>query len=109
MKRAIAGLALAAPQTGSVDAGQAIAAAGGLIPELQRAPVIDGRIDDAAWDVALVQEIGHELQPGDNIPAPVRTTVRIGHTDEALYVALPHDPDYELIYEDDAFLIYRLQ
>ncbi len=28
---------------------------------------------------------------------------------EVLYVALPHDPDYELIYEDDAFLIYRLQ
>ena len=29
--------------------------------------------------------------------------------DEVLYVMLPHDPDYELVYEDDAFLVYRLK
>ena len=29
--------------------------------------------------------------------------------DEVLYVVLPHDPDYELVYDDDAFLVYRLK
>ena len=29
--------------------------------------------------------------------------------DEMLYVMLPHDADYELVYEDDAFLVYRFK
>ena len=29
--------------------------------------------------------------------------------DEVLSVMLPHDPDYELVYDDDAFLVYRLK
>lgn len=67
---------------------------GGRIPQLQGEIAIDGKLDDAAWQGALVQEIAYEIQPGDNTSAPVRTTVRIGYTADALYVAFhAADPD----------------
>lgn len=67
---------------------------GGAIPRLQGDIAIDGKLDDAAWQGALVQEIDYEIQPGDNIAPPARTTVRIGHTDDALYVSFhAMDPD----------------
>lgn len=67
---------------------------GGRIPQLHGDIVIDGKLDDAAWQDALVQEIAYEFAPGDNIPAPVKTTVRLGYTADALYVAFHAlDPD----------------
>ncbi|QIL19265.1 carbohydrate binding family 9 domain-containing protein [Thermomonas sp. HDW16] len=60
---------------------------GGRIPQLQGEIAIDGKLDDAAWQNALVQEIAYDIQPGDNTPAPVRTTVRIGYTADAIYFA----------------------
>ena len=57
------------------------------IPRLQGEIVVDGELDDAAWAQAQVVEIAHEVSPGDNIPAPQQTTVRIAHDDDALYVA----------------------
>ncbi len=63
------------------------ALSGGRIPQLQGDIAIDGTLDDAAWANALEQEIAYEIQPGDNTPAPVKTTVRIGYTADALYVA----------------------
>ena len=67
---------------------------GGRIPKLQGDIAIDGKLDDAAWQGALVQEIAYDIQPGDNAPAPVKTVVRIGYTDDALYVAFHAlDPD----------------
>jgi len=68
---------------------------GGRIPKLQGDIAIDGKLDDAAWQGALVQDIAYDIQPGDNTPAPVKTEVRIGYTDDALYVsyhALDPDP-----------------
>ncbi|HWS76874.1 MAG TPA: DUF5916 domain-containing protein, partial [Thermomonas sp.] len=67
---------------------------GGRIPQLQGGIVIDGELDDAGWQGALMQDIAYEIQPGDNIPAPVRTTVRIGYTTDALYLSFKAlDPD----------------
>ncbi|RZA21332.1 MAG: hypothetical protein EOP93_03300 [Lysobacteraceae bacterium] len=67
---------------------------GGRIPQLQGEIAIDGKLDDTAWQGALVQEIAYDIQPGDNIPAPVKTTVRIGYTTDALYVSFHAlDPD----------------
>ena len=67
---------------------------GGRIPQLQGGIAIDGKLDDAAWNDALVQEIAYENQPGDNTPAPVKTTVRIGYTADAIYFAFhASDPD----------------
>lgn len=67
---------------------------GGRIPQLQGEIAIDGKLDDAAWQGALVQEIAYDIQPGDNTPAPAKTLVRIGYTADALYVAFhATDPD----------------
>jgi len=67
---------------------------GGRIPQLQGEIAIDGVLDDAAWEGALVQEIAYDIQPGDNIAAPVKTTVRIGYTTDALYLSYhAMDPD----------------
>ena len=57
------------------------------IPRLPGPVVIDGDLDDPAWAQALMVDIAYEVSPGDNIPAPQVTTVRIGHDDHALYVA----------------------
>ncbi len=66
----------------------------GRIPLLQGAITIDGQIDEAAWGGALVQAISYDIQPGDNTPAPVETVVRIGYTQDALYLAFDaRDPD----------------
>ena len=71
---------------------------GGHIPQLQGEITIDGKLDEAAWQGALVQEIAYEVQPGDNIPAPVKTTVRMGYTTDALYVSFHAlDPDPKAI------------
>jgi hypothetical protein len=85
---------------------------GGAIPKLQGDIAIDGVLDDAAWRGALVQDIAYDIQPGDNTPAPVKTEVRIGYTDDALYVsyhALDPDPtairahlrDRDAAFDDD--------
>ena len=54
--------------------------AGGRIPQLQGEIAIDGKLDEAAWQGALVQEIDYDIQPGDNTPAPAKTVVRVGYT-----------------------------
>ena len=90
----LAGLLLPAFGAAAQSAGTTQANPDARIPRLQGAIVIDGRADEAAWQGALVQEIGYEIQPGDNIPAPVQTTVRVGYTAEALYLAFrAQDPD----------------
>ncbi len=58
------------------------------IPRLAGGEItIDGQPDEPAWRQALVVDIAFEVSPGDNIPAPQKTTVRIGHDDHALYIA----------------------
>lgn len=67
---------------------------GGRIPLLQGEIAIDGELDDAGWEGALLQEIAYDIQPGDNTPAPVKTIVRIGYTTDALYLSFRAlDPD----------------
>jgi hypothetical protein len=57
------------------------------IPAIEGGIVIDGRIDEAVWSQAALVDIGTEISPGDNTPAPVRTTMRIAATPDALYLA----------------------
>lgn len=57
------------------------------IPRIDGGIVIDGRLDDAAWAQAVPIELAYEIGPGDNIPAPVRTTLRMATTRDALYVS----------------------
>src|SRR5688572_6236725 len=53
----------------------------------ERAPVIDGRIDDEAWAGAARIETFHQVQPGDNLAPSQPTTVLIGYDRRALYLA----------------------
>ena len=82
------------------------------IPRLPDGIVVDGKLDDAAWATAAEYDLGVEIKPGDNLPAPVKTTARIGYTDEALYVSFrAQDPkpsdirahlrDRDAAYRDD--------
>jgi hypothetical protein len=64
------------------------------VPRVDSDVVVDGVLDDAAWSQAATIEVGYEVQPGDNVPAPVRTLARIAHTDDALLIAFrADDPD----------------
>ncbi|MDQ2701484.1 MAG: carbohydrate binding family 9 domain-containing protein [Pseudomonadota bacterium] len=68
------------------------------VPRLADGIVVDGVIDDAAWDGAASIALAYEIKPGDNIPAPASTTMRLGYTDDALYLAFhARDPDPALI------------
>ncbi len=56
--------------------------------------VIDGDVDETAWEQALVLELNYEVQPGENIPPPVRTEVLLTYDRAKLYVAYRcYDPD----------------
>ena len=48
---------------------------------------IDGVLDEAAWQHAVVVPILYEWSPGDNIPAPVKTDCLITFDTKNLYVA----------------------
>src|SRR5690606_22409710 len=64
------------------------------IPELAGDIAIDGVIDEGAWQQAATIDLAYEINPGDNVPAPVATVLRIGHTRDALYMAFDaRDPD----------------
>ena len=68
------------------------------IPRLSGDIVVDGKLDDAAWAGAADYELGYEISPGDNTPSEVKTTARIGYTDEAVYIAFrAQDPDPKMI------------
>ena len=57
---------------------------------------VDGALDEPAWAEALVLNLDYEVQPGDNIPPPVRTELRVSYDDEHVYFgfrAFDPDPD----------------
>src|SRR6476620_10917881 len=43
------------------------------IPRLAAAPAIDGDLADPAWAGAAEYDLGYEISPGDNTPAPVKS------------------------------------
>ncbi len=64
------------------------------VPKIEGQIRVDGILDDPAWQEALTLEIGVEVRPGENIPAPVRTTVLLCYTDSHFYAAFrAYDPD----------------
>ncbi len=55
---------------------------------------IDGHLEEPAWSAAWSMELAYEVQPGENVPPPVRTEVLLTYDDAALYVAFrAFDPD----------------
>ena len=69
--------ASAAPQTPKVV----------RIVRTEVAPVIDGRIDEAAWSRAAVIEDLHQIQPTEYVPFSEPTYVYLLYDENALYVA----------------------
>jgi hypothetical protein len=59
---------------------------------------VDGVLDEAAWDRALVVDLPVEVRPGENIPAAVRTEALVMHTRTHLVVGFrAFDPEPERI------------
>jgi len=78
------------------DAGRELA-----VPTVATAPVLDGKLDDPAWAAALVLTLAYEVSPGENIPAPVRTTCYVTCDARRLYVAFDaRDPDPAAVVAD---------
>ena len=51
-----------------------------------RAPVIDGRGDDAVWASAPASTDFREFDPGEDVPTSFRTEFRVAYDDKYLYV-----------------------
>ncbi|NQU86185.1 MAG: carbohydrate binding family 9 domain-containing protein [Mariniphaga sp.] len=58
----------------------------------------DGLLKEQFWKQALVIELPYEVNPGDNIPSPVKTEVYLIHTENHLYIGFKaYDPEPEKI------------
>ena len=56
---------------------------------LERAPLVDGDVaDDVAWDGVVAASGFRQVRPDEGQPATQRTEVRVGFTDEALYIGV---------------------
>jgi hypothetical protein len=56
---------------------------------LERAPELDGRVlDDAAWSGVVPAAGFWQVRPFEGRPASQRTEVRVGYTDDALYLGV---------------------
>ena len=57
------------------------------IPKFDKAPVIDGKLDDAVWQNAAVLKDFYQIDPGDNTPPSKPTEVLLGYDAKTLYIA----------------------
>src|SRR5258706_16140690 len=48
------------------------------VPKFDKAPLIDGKLDDEVWQHAAVLKDFYQIQPGDNIPPSKPTEVLLG-------------------------------
>lgn len=56
---------------------------------LGQAPVIDGNVaDDSAWEGVVPATGFSQVRPDEGQPATQRTEVRVGYTEDALYIGL---------------------
>ena len=53
----------------------------------QKPPVIDGKLDDAAWKTAAVLKDFYQIQPGDNLTPSQQTEVLVGYDSNFFYIA----------------------
>ncbi|MFH1865868.1 MAG: carbohydrate binding family 9 domain-containing protein [Candidatus Eisenbacteria bacterium] len=69
------------------------------IPKIANDVKIDGVLDEAVWERALVMGVNNEVRPGNNIPAPVETDMLLAYSETHFYVAFrAYDPDPSRIY-----------
>lgn len=58
-----------------------------IVPMTEDEMSIDGSLVEKAWADALVLELKYEVQPGENVPPPVRTEVLLTYGRGHLYIA----------------------
>ncbi len=86
------------------------------IPKINAKIEIDGFLNETLWEQAVKIDANIEVRPGENIPAPVTTEVRLMYDDSHIYVGfIAHDPepskirahycDRDNIFDDDWILI----
>ena len=64
------------------------------IPEIDASIVVDGALDEPAWERALPLELAYETHPGENLPAHVSTDLYLFSSPTHLYAAfVAQDPD----------------
>ena len=64
------------------------------IPRVPSDIVVDGVLDEPVWATAVAIDLPYEVTPGDNTPAPVKTTARMAYTESAILLAFhAEDPD----------------
>jgi hypothetical protein len=65
-----------------------------VIPRINSEIKIDGYLNEEAWSQAAQINANIEVEPGENIPAPVKTEVLIVYDNSNIYVAFKaFDPD----------------
>ena len=57
------------------------------LPKFDKAPVIDGKLDDEVWKQAIVLKDFYQVEPGDNIVPSRPTEVMLGYDSKFIYVA----------------------
>lgn len=68
------------------------------VPLVQGGIDVDGRLDEAVWRQAVAVELKFEVEPGENIPAPVRTVAWFAYNESHLLAAVrAFDPDPQRI------------
>jgi len=78
---AIAALPLHAAQTGPADNAKITR----HVPRASGAIQIDGVLDEPAWQAGLELDLPYDTRPGENTPAPVRTTCYLTYDDRHIY------------------------
>jgi hypothetical protein len=58
------------------------------VARFERAPVIDGKLDEEVWQQASVFKDFYQIQPGDNIKPSKTTEARLGYDAKFLYFAV---------------------
>jgi Domain of unknown function (DUF5916)/Carbohydrate family 9 binding domain-like len=86
------------------------------ISRFDKAPLIDGKLDDEIWKTAAVLKDFYQFRPGDNIAPSQPTEVLIGYDAKFIYVAFrAHDeagkvratvPKRDQIFDDDSVGMY---
>ena len=64
------------------------------VPRTDAPVILDGALDDAAWQSAAIIDKFYETSPGDNIPAKAPTAVYITYDSKYFYIGIKaDDPD----------------
>ncbi|MBI3450798.1 MAG: carbohydrate binding family 9 domain-containing protein [Acidobacteria bacterium] len=64
------------------------------VPRASGAIVIDGKLDEEAWERAVHLDLRYEVNPGDNLPAGAKTDAFLTYDASHFYAAFyAHDPD----------------